>query len=101
LTVIPLAKKLKECGVFGVASDEYLTYALENRREWETRGKAIVNDMVKKITNAVENNQEWEDPGRVIVENHLERETPRKAIVKHMVKKVNNVLANMADEISE
>lgn len=30
--VIPLAKKLKECGVFGVSSDEYLNYALENRR---------------------------------------------------------------------
>ena len=25
--VIPLAKKLKECGVFGVSSDEYLNYA--------------------------------------------------------------------------
>jgi hypothetical protein len=33
--VIPLAKKLKQCGVFGVSSDEYLNYALENRREWE------------------------------------------------------------------
>ena len=29
--VIPLAKKLKECGVFGVSSDEYLNYALQNR----------------------------------------------------------------------
>lgn len=27
--VIPLAKKLKECGVFGVSSDEYLDYAGE------------------------------------------------------------------------
>lgn len=25
--IIPLAKKLKECGVFGVSSDEYLQYA--------------------------------------------------------------------------
>jgi len=30
--IIPLAKKLKDCGVFGVASDEYLNYALSNRR---------------------------------------------------------------------
>ena len=37
-TVIPLAKKLKECGVFGVSSDEYLAYAQANRNEWETRG---------------------------------------------------------------
>jgi hypothetical protein len=27
--VIPLAKKLKECQVFGVSSDEYLNYACE------------------------------------------------------------------------
>ena len=26
--IIPLAKKLKECGVFGVSSDEYLNYAV-------------------------------------------------------------------------
>jgi class 3 adenylate cyclase len=40
--VIPLAKKLKECGVFGVSSDEYLKYALDNRQEWSVRGKEIV-----------------------------------------------------------
>ena len=32
---IPLAKKLKECGVFGVSSGEYLDYARKNRQEWE------------------------------------------------------------------
>lgn len=31
--VIPLSKKLEECGVFGVSSDECLNYALENRKE--------------------------------------------------------------------
>ena len=40
--IIPLTKKLKECGVFGVSSDEYLDYALANRREWEQKGKNIV-----------------------------------------------------------
>ena len=45
--VIPLAKKLKECGVFGVSSDEYLNYALQNRAEWEERGEAIVQAMVE------------------------------------------------------
>jgi hypothetical protein len=40
--IIPLAKKLKECQVFGVASDEYLQYAEANRREWEAKGKTIV-----------------------------------------------------------
>lgn len=43
--VIPLAKKLKECGVFGVASAECLTYALDNRREWESKGEEIVKRM--------------------------------------------------------
>ena len=37
--IIPLARKLKECGVFGVAGDEYLSYALENRREWSLKGR--------------------------------------------------------------
>jgi 3'5'-cyclic nucleotide phosphodiesterase len=45
--IIPLAKKLKECGVFGVSGDEYLNYALENRKEWEARGETIVKEMVK------------------------------------------------------
>lgn len=72
--VIPLAKKLEECGVFGVSSDECLNYALENRKEvslariksvallfetclnisssfitqWATKGKEIVEEMVER-----------------------------------------------------
>jgi hypothetical protein len=44
--VIPLAKKLDTCGVFGVSSDEYLNYAVQNRFEWETRGEDIVQDFL-------------------------------------------------------
>jgi hypothetical protein len=33
--------------VFGVASDECLNYALENRKEWAVKGKEIVQEMVK------------------------------------------------------
>jgi class 3 adenylate cyclase len=44
--IIPLAKKLSECGVFGVSSEEYLTYALENRSEWEEKGRQWVAQMV-------------------------------------------------------
>jgi len=47
--IIPLAKKIKQCAVFGVSSDEYLSYALANREEWEERGKEVVKDMVTKI----------------------------------------------------
>eukprot|EP00980_Cylindrotheca_fusiformis_P025175 scaffold13215_cov114-Cylindrotheca_fusiformis.AAC.4 len=40
--IIPLAKKLESCGVFGVSSDEYLNYAIANREEWVREGEAIV-----------------------------------------------------------
>lgn len=43
--IIPLAKKLKDCGVFGVSSDEYLSFALKNRAEWESKGRAVVEEM--------------------------------------------------------
>lgn len=46
--IIPLARKLKECGVFGVSSAEYLRYAEMNRKEWEIRGKEIVADMIQR-----------------------------------------------------
>jgi class 3 adenylate cyclase len=45
--IIPLAKKLRECGVFGVSSDEYLNYAEKNRQEWESRGMEVVASMVE------------------------------------------------------
>jgi hypothetical protein len=41
--VIPLATKLKSCGVFGVSSDEYMNYAQESRREWAAGGKEIIS----------------------------------------------------------
>lgn len=44
--VIPLAKKLQDCGVFGVASDECLNYAMGNRKEWEAKGTVIVTELV-------------------------------------------------------
>ena len=43
--IIRLAKKLKECGFFGVSSDEDLIYAQQNRNEWEQRGEGIVAQM--------------------------------------------------------
>lgn len=47
--IIPLAKKLEECNVFGVSSDEYLGYALKNRAEWEERGEDIVKQMIAEM----------------------------------------------------
>ena len=46
---IPLAKKLKDCGVFGKSSDEYLNYAVQNRREWELRGQEVVAEMIASM----------------------------------------------------
>ena len=45
--IIPLAKKLKDCGVFGVASEECLNYALNNRAEWACKGHQIVRELVE------------------------------------------------------
>lgn len=47
--IIPLAKKLKECGVFGIASGEYLDYAIRNRSEWEAKGQEVVEEMARKV----------------------------------------------------
>ena len=47
--IIPLAKKLKECGVFGVSSAEYLRYAEQNRKEWQLRGQDIVAGFIAKF----------------------------------------------------
>jgi hypothetical protein len=47
--IIPLTKKLRDCGVFGVSSDEYLNYAQDNRAQWEERDKEVVASMVAKL----------------------------------------------------
>jgi len=47
--VIPLAKKLKDCEVFGVSSQEYLDYANKNRLEWEMKGKEVVASMIARL----------------------------------------------------
>jgi class 3 adenylate cyclase len=48
--IIPLAKKLSDCGVFGVSSDEYLNYAMKNRDEWEGCGVEVVAELVEKAS---------------------------------------------------
>eukprot|EP00980_Cylindrotheca_fusiformis_P002341 scaffold543_cov119-Cylindrotheca_fusiformis.AAC.8 len=40
--VIPLARKLQSCGVFGVSSQEYLNYAMANREERIRDGEALI-----------------------------------------------------------
>jgi hypothetical protein len=44
--LIPLAMKLKECGVFGASGYEYISYVLKNKKEWERKGRQVVQEMV-------------------------------------------------------
>lgn len=53
--IIPLAKKLFTCGVFGVSSDEFLNYANINRKEWEQKGEAMVQQYLKNYKEKYEN----------------------------------------------
>ena len=41
--------KLKECNVFRVSSDEYLSYAEQKRSEWKAKGKEIVEQMIERV----------------------------------------------------
>ncbi len=59
--VIPLAMKLKECGVFGVSSDEYLNYAIANRHEWAAKGEEVVAKMVAAFHKRAMEGQEKEN----------------------------------------
>ena len=59
--IIPLAKKLKDCGVFGVSSDEYLNYATKNRNEWAAGGKEIVAEYMEAVKDLKPSNVLTED----------------------------------------
>jgi hypothetical protein len=43
--IISLANKLKDCGVLGVSSDEYLNYTIKNREEWKLRRMEVVEEL--------------------------------------------------------
>ena len=55
--IIPLAKKLKECQVFGPFSDDYLNYAVLNRAEWEEKGESIVQGYIDFVKSLEQNDQ--------------------------------------------
>jgi 3'5'-cyclic nucleotide phosphodiesterase len=50
--IIPLARKLSKCGVFGVSCDEFLDYANDNRLEWEIKGREIVQEAAEMFKEA-------------------------------------------------
>lgn len=47
--IIPLSKKLRDCGVFGPTSDENLNYATNNRNQWEREGQVITQQMLEEV----------------------------------------------------
>lgn len=52
--VIPLALRLKDCGIFGsTAGEEYLKNSLQNRKQWGTNGKRIVHEMKERFNRKV------------------------------------------------
>eukprot|EP00536_Pseudo-nitzschia_multiseries_P002472 jgi/Psemu1/251665/estExt_Genewise1Plus.C_330084 len=48
--IIPLAKRLKQCDVFGVSSDEYYLQAECNRNEWALKGKEIIKGYMDRVS---------------------------------------------------
>jgi len=52
--IVPLAKELKECGVFGVASGEYLNYAMANRAEFASKGEETVRRYMERYNESQE-----------------------------------------------
>lgn len=46
--VIPLAVRLKSCGMFGSAGEEYFDYADRNRRHWELQGRELEHSLIQK-----------------------------------------------------
>jgi hypothetical protein len=47
--VIPLAKNLMESGAFGDSAEEFLTYAKSNRRDWQAKGRDMVQEYLSEI----------------------------------------------------
>jgi hypothetical protein len=45
--VIPLAKRLHDCGIFGETGNQYLQYAEQNRNEWNRNGEGILKAIVE------------------------------------------------------
>jgi hypothetical protein len=50
--VVPLTQRLKECGVFGDASEEYLNYGKANRRDWQNKGRDTLLDYLSETRGA-------------------------------------------------
>jgi hypothetical protein len=48
--ILPLAKRLQDCGVFGRLGNECYGFAKANRLAWRLKGPSAVNDMIRKVS---------------------------------------------------
>jgi len=55
--IIPLAKKLNDCGIYGDSSLAYVHNAVENRRLWEEQGKSLVKGYIAEREAEEKSNQ--------------------------------------------
>jgi hypothetical protein len=46
--ILPMAGKIKECGIFGTTSDEMMDFAAKNRYLWKENGRGLVKEMAEK-----------------------------------------------------
>ncbi|CAB9510863.1 Receptor-type guanylate cyclase gcy [Seminavis robusta] len=47
--IVPLSRKLRDCGVFGPTSDENYNYATNNRNMWVQEGQGIVKVLLAEV----------------------------------------------------
>ncbi|CAB9497225.1 Receptor-type guanylate cyclase gcy [Seminavis robusta] len=98
--IIPLAKKLKECGVFGVSSDEYLNYAMSNRREWEANGKAVVAEMSAKfLPELIEEDEEVEQFEDELISSEDNNDTTNHLLTESSLKRSIRASQNRKQDI--
>jgi len=69
--IIPLALKLKECGVFGVSGDEYFFHAESNRNEWALKGKEIVEEYMGRASRDSSRNSSRSTSPTPLLARHL------------------------------
>merc|ERR1712176_1038868 len=69
--IIPLALKLKECGVFGVSGDEYFFHAESNRSEWALKGKEIVEQYMGRASRDSSRNSSRSTSPTPLLARHL------------------------------
>ena len=53
LYVIPLAEKMKTCGVFGEKGEEWVRNAVSIRDRWEREGERVTKEMIEEVTSAL------------------------------------------------